>query len=69
MENLSKRSIYVVTIWREHLGAPDEPEVWRVRVEDARTGERYGFADLDQMTAFLKASMLRMSSRHNEEEQ
>jgi hypothetical protein len=56
--NPHKRSIYLVTIWQERPASPDEPAVWRVSVEDARTGERRAFADLEQLQTFLESQMI-----------
>jgi hypothetical protein len=53
----NRRSIYVVTIWQERPASSDEPAVWRVSVEDARTGERHGFANPQQLQAFLEDQM------------
>lgn len=57
MPNPNRRSIYVVTIWQERPASSDEPAIWRVSVEDARTGDRHAFADLEQLQAFLKSQM------------
>ena len=57
MQNSSRRSIYVVTIWQERSASSDGPVVWRFGLEDARTGDKYGFTDLEQLMAFLKTQM------------
>ena len=57
MEQSTRRSIYIVTMWPERLASTGEPAVWRFSVENARTGKRYGFADLKQVMAFLNQQM------------
>jgi hypothetical protein len=44
-------------MWPERLASTGEPAVWRFSVENARTGKRYGFADLKQVMAFLNQQM------------
>jgi hypothetical protein len=41
---------YLLRLWQLDEG---EAVVWRVLLEDPRTGERHGFADLDSLYAFL----------------
>ena len=41
---------YLLRLWQTGEGAT---AVWRVLLEDPRTGERHGFADLDGLFAFL----------------
>jgi hypothetical protein len=42
---------YLLRLWQTGEGEAAE---WRALLEDPRTGERRGFADLDSMFAFLK---------------
>ena len=42
---------YLLRLWRAHSG---ERFVWRASLEDPHTGERRGFAGLEQMLAFLE---------------
>jgi hypothetical protein len=44
-------TLYVLRLWQAHSG---ERVVWRASLEDAQSGERRGFAGLDQMRAFLE---------------
>lgn len=44
---------YLLRIWGERGGAPEDSVVWRFSVEDALTGERRGLADLQTLLAFL----------------
>jgi hypothetical protein len=44
---------YLLRLWRTE--DEDARPVWRASLEDARTGERRGFADLARLCAFLEA--------------
>jgi hypothetical protein len=65
VSNLNRRSIYVVTLWLERPATPDEPAVWRLSVEDARTGEQHGFSDLQQLSDFLREQTGTIEARKN----
>ena len=41
---------YLLRLWRTGEG---ETAAWRVLLEDPRTSERHGFADLNSLFAFL----------------
>lgn len=41
---------YLLRLW---LAGDDDAAVWRASLEDPRTGERRGFADMDSLLAFL----------------
>ena len=41
---------YLLRLWQTGEG---EPGVWRAQLEDPRTGERRGFADLASLFVFL----------------
>ena len=43
---------YLLRIWRSGEGALVR---WHASLEDTRTGDRYGFADLAEAVAFLEA--------------
>jgi hypothetical protein len=44
---------YLLRLWQASEG---EAVMWRALLEDPRTGERRGFADLDSLFAFLLAT-------------
>ena len=44
---------YLLRLWQAE--GDDGHPVWRAALEDARTGERLGFADLTRLCAFLEA--------------
>ena len=43
---------YLLRLWQ--AAGKDGQPVWRAALEDARSGERHGFADLAQLCAFLE---------------
>ena len=43
---------YVLRMWETRNG---EQSVWRASLQDVRSGERMGFAGLDEVTRFLRA--------------
>ena len=45
---------YLLTVWEERSHDPAAHVVWRFRLEDPRTGERRGFADLETLMAALE---------------
>ncbi len=58
MQDLLKRSIYLLAIWQERAASSKHAAVWRFSLEDARTGERWGFANLEQILTFLEKQMV-----------
>ena len=57
MENGSKEAIlsgdyfsYLLRLWREI----EETVVWRASLQDTRTGERMGFATLDDLMEYIR---------------
>ena len=46
----SRYQAYLLRLW---LTGDDDTAVWRASLEDPRTGERRGFADVDSLLAFL----------------
>jgi hypothetical protein len=47
--------VFLLRLWQAE--GEDGRRVWRAALEDARTGERRGFAELAQLCAFLEAIM------------
>lgn len=50
MAETQRYRAYLLRLWQT---GEDEAVVWRALLEDPRTGERHGFADLDSLCAFL----------------
>ena len=48
---------YLLTFWEERDHDPATSAVWRFSLEDPRTGERRGFADLEAVMAVLEQEM------------
>jgi hypothetical protein len=44
--------VYLLRLWQSN--DEDGQPAWRAALEDARTGERHGFADLARLCAFLE---------------
>lgn len=45
---------FLLTLWEERNEDPDLPSVWRFRLEDPRTGQQRGFANLEALMAALE---------------
>ena len=45
---------YLLRLWNANTSGPS---AWRASLEDTHTGERRGFADLEQLYAFLAAEI------------
>jgi len=48
---------YLLTMWEERNVDPDRPVTWRFSLQDARTGQRRGFAGLEALVAALQQEM------------
>ena len=53
--------VYVLRLWRDGPGAP-----WRAALECSRTGERFPFADLPALFAFLESETLESEALESE---
>jgi len=51
------RFVHVLTIWCEYSANARQPMLWRFSLEDTRTHQRRGFANLEALTAFLRRQM------------
>lgn len=73
MQESFKRTVYLLTIWQERPASLDHPAVCRYSLEHVRTGEKHGFANLEQMTAFLRQRVencaINAQKREGEEDQ
>jgi hypothetical protein len=58
---------YLLTFWEERGREPDMPVVWRFRLEDPRTGQRRGFADLAALVIALEQEMAGQRTDETEE--
>ena len=48
---------YLLTIWEERSQDPTSSTVWRFSLKDPDTGQRRGFAGLEEMMAFLRSEL------------
>jgi hypothetical protein len=48
---------YLLTVWEERSRDPSLPRLWHFRLDDPRTGQRRGFADLQALMAALEQEM------------
>ncbi len=48
---------YMLRFWKVHSNDPQRPATWRFSLEDPHTGEKFGFADLEMLVAFLQAEI------------
>lgn len=49
---------YLLTFWEERSLDSEAPAVWRFSLEDPRTGQRRGFADLEALKAALEQEIV-----------
>ena len=56
---------YLLRLWRADLG---HATVWHASLEDSRTGERKGFADLKSLYTFLEEQTSNVNQRSASEE-
>jgi hypothetical protein len=45
--------VYLLRCWTEHCQDPTRPAIWRFSLEDPAINQRYGFATMDALMAFL----------------
>jgi hypothetical protein len=48
---------YLLTLWEERGRESDGSHVWRLSLQDPRTGQRRGFASLEALVAALQQEM------------
>jgi hypothetical protein len=48
---------YLLTFWEERGRDRDGPVEWRFRLENVGTGQRRGFASLEEMVVFLRQEL------------
>jgi hypothetical protein len=50
----SRYRVYLLRFWEEGRRDPKLPGPWRFSLEDPRTGQRRGFADLEALVDLLR---------------
>ena len=48
-----RQRAYLLRLWETRSVPPDCPTTWRFSLEDVQSNERYGFATLEALAAFL----------------
>lgn len=48
---------YLLTVWEERSSNPNAPPAWRFSLEDARTGQRRGYAGLEALVTALEQEL------------
>ena len=49
---------YILRLWQERPATSDQSSVWRFSLEDTRTRQRRGFADLDKVLSYLQTQVV-----------
>jgi hypothetical protein len=55
------------TYWEDRGREPDAPVVWRFSLEDPHSGQRHGFASLDELVTVLKQEMVESDNEYQDE--
>ncbi|GJM41085.1 MAG: hypothetical protein DHS20C20_13670 [Ardenticatenaceae bacterium] len=45
---------FILTLWQEAEAAPGQPSMWRFRLEDPHTADRWGFTEATELVQFLE---------------
>lgn len=61
MGEQSRYRAYLLRLWK--ADGADGRSIWRASLEDARTRQRRGFADLSRLLAFLEEQTKRWTER------
>ena len=56
--NPPRHRVYLLRCWEERSQDRRLPSKWRFGLEDSRSGQRFGFADLDALITFLRAEFI-----------
>lgn len=57
--------IYLLTIWAERGRNPATPTVWHFSLEDPRSGQRHGFANLAALITALHQEIAKIETAHS----
>jgi hypothetical protein len=52
---------FMLRCWEVRRSEADEPVTWRFSLEDAHTGQKYGFADIEAVLEFLSKELAEQS--------
>ena len=48
---------YLLRCWEVRSQQPDRPATWRYSLQDPQTERKHGFADLEELVAFLRTEL------------
>jgi hypothetical protein len=71
MKNSGKPARYqamLLTFWEERNQTSAQEPVWRFRVQELYTRQKYGFATLEELVAFLQSKMARANAEPKQNE-
>ena len=54
---------YLLRCWEVRSQQPDQPATWRYSLQDPQTEQKHGFADLEELVAFLQAEFGKCGGR------
>ena len=54
---------YLLRCWEVRSQQPDQPATWRYSLQDPHTEQKHGFADLEELVAFLQDELV-VGRRH-----
>ena len=60
---------YLLTLWEERSQDAKTPIVWRFSLEDPRTGQRHGFADLEALVIALEKEIMAIKANEKNEKE
>ena len=49
---------YLLRCWEARSQHPDQPTTWRYSLTDPQTEQKHGFANLEELVAFLQTELL-----------
>lgn len=58
--------IFLLTVWQESAPLADSLPEWRFRLEDAKSGARWGFANPEALLKALSEGLLEKEERKDE---
>jgi hypothetical protein len=71
MNNSDKPARYqamLLTFWEEQSQSSAQEPVWRFRVQELYTRQKYGFATFEELVAFLQSKMVKANAEPDQNE-
>ena len=57
-ESTPRYQSYLLRCWEVRSRQPNQPATWRFSLQDPQTEQKHGFADLEELVAFLQAELI-----------